>query len=150
MELNTGTNICEYKNEKTKWFLATRGMKLRTLAAHRTLYIGERALATNRKAAAICALKTVGRVGDGNNAAKHLAGNKLVEALAECAIYITVIRILDGRERMVLRETQNGWDWKTELQAQLDERNVLSELVGGLSDAARVTFILAADAINFY
>ena len=150
MELNTGTNICEYKNEKTKWFLATRGMKLRTLAAQRTLYIGERTVATNRKVAAICALKTAGRVGDGNNAAKHLAGNKLVEALADCAIYITVIRILDELERMVLRETQNGWDWKTELRAQLDERNVLYELVGGLSDAARVTFIRAADAINFY
>lgn len=77
MELNTGTNICEYKNEKTKWFLATRGVKLRTLAAQRTLYIGERTVATNRKVAAICALKTVGRVGDGNNAAKHLAGNKV-------------------------------------------------------------------------
>jgi hypothetical protein len=108
MELNTGTNICEYKNEKTKWFLATRGMKLRTLAAQRTLYIGERTVATNRKVEAICTLKTAGRVGDGNNAAKHLAGNKLVEALADCAIYITVIRILDELERMVLRETQNG------------------------------------------
>jgi hypothetical protein len=32
----------------------------------------------------------------------------LVEALADCAIYITVIRILDELERMVLRETQNG------------------------------------------
>jgi hypothetical protein len=114
------------------------------------LYIGERTVATNRKVEAICTLKTAGRVGDGNNAAKHLAGNKLVEALADCAIYITVIRILDELERMVLRETQNGWDWKTELRAQLDERNVLYELVGGLSDAARVTFIRAADAINFY
>jgi hypothetical protein len=30
----------------------------------------------------------------------------LVEALADCAIYMTVIRILGELERMVLRETQ--------------------------------------------
>jgi hypothetical protein len=77
MELNAGTNICEYKNEKTQRVLATRDMKLRTLASQRTLYIGERAVATNRKAAESCALKTAGRVGDGNNAAKHLSGNKV-------------------------------------------------------------------------
>jgi hypothetical protein len=49
---------------------------------------------------------------------------------------------------MMLKETEGGWDWKAGLRAQLDERNVLYELVGHLSKAARVTFAPAAGAIN--
>jgi hypothetical protein len=94
MELNTGTNICQYKDEKTKWFLATRGMKLSTLVAQRTLYIGERTIATNRKNAATQTINTAGRIGDGKNAAKHLAGDHLVEALADYAIYIGITAVI--------------------------------------------------------
>ena len=46
-------------------------------------------------------------------------------ALSDCAIYESIIAILDEVERMVKSETDEGWDWKTGLRAQLDERNVM-------------------------
>ena len=51
---------------------------------------------------------------------------------------------------MVRNETQEGWDWRTALRAQLEERNVLYELVKGLSDGGKVTFTPAWHAIGTY
>ena len=73
-DLHTGTSISRYR--VTKWFLATRGMKLRTLEAQRRLYIGERAIATRRKEEAMRDVKDAGRVGDGAKRPKEqLAGD---------------------------------------------------------------------------
>jgi hypothetical protein len=118
MELHTGKNICKYK--RTKWFLATRGQKLRITKAQRRLYRGEIAVTKRRKKALIEDSKVAGRIGDGNNEEKHAAGAKLATALADSAIYISIMKILDDVERMALKENEDGWDWKAGLRAQLD------------------------------
>jgi hypothetical protein len=59
MELHTGRGICEYK--QAKWFLATRGQKLRTIEAQRRLYRGEIAVTKRRKEALIKEVKVAGK-----------------------------------------------------------------------------------------
>jgi hypothetical protein len=54
-------------------------------------------------------------------------------------------------QSLTLRSKVNlGWDWKTGLLAQLEERNVMYAFVARFSAAEKTTFVPAASAINFY
>jgi hypothetical protein len=145
MELNTGTSLANHENQP--WFLATRGQKLRDIAAMRRSHLLANALVWGRKAVLVEALKAAGRI-RGLSDESYAAGKKLVEALADFAIYVSVVEILDNLEKMVLGEIQEGWNWRAGLRAQLDERFVLFGLVTNLSVDAQKAVNQAARAIN--
>jgi len=148
MEISTGTDILTWK--KTKWFLATRGQKLRTIAAQRNLYHKELNLATDKKAQLMESVRAAGD-GDGeDNPLKSERAKKLREAIADWSCYLTIMKILNEVEVMVVAETQASWDWKAGLRQQLDKRNVLYALTWNLSDEAMETFAEARSAINCF
>ena len=62
--------------------------------------------------------------------------------------YGAILKILGDVERMVQNKTWEHWNWKTSLRTRLDERNVLYELMGGLSKVALDTFPAAAKAYD--
>ena len=90
-------------------------------------------------------LVAAGRVKDGVNDAKHSAGEKLQEAVADIASFISIEGISAALYEMVKDETQSGWGLTKGPRAQLDERNVLYELATNLSHEARKIFDTAAE-----
>lgn len=145
MEDNTGTSI---HKKGQKWFLAARGAKFRTIEVWRRLYASQEGLAKGRKDALVEELKVAGRVKDGVNDAKHSAGEKLQEAVADIASFISIEGISAALYEMVKDETQSGWGLTKGPRAQLDERNVLYELASNLSYETRTDFDAAAEVYS--
>ncbi|CZR64312.1 uncharacterized protein PAC_14210 [Phialocephala subalpina] len=108
-------------------------------------------IAYKRRNAAQEAVRATHRIDENQgleNDAKKASSEKLREALADIAIYLSILNSFANIQAMVDDETKPGWDWKKGLRAQLDERNVIYALVGGLSIEADKTFLPAARAVN--
>lgn len=74
---------------------------------------------------------------DGFNEGTNAAGRDVRKALSDAILYLSVMTVLSKLEQMVKDETEEGWDWKMGLRAQLDERHVLFQMIEGLSVVAR-------------
>lgn len=88
---------------------------MRSIAKQRSTYLKEIGITNQRKAKATERLIAAGRIGDGDSVAKDKVAKELREALADTATYLSILKILNDVEKMVVDEKE-GWDWKTGLR----------------------------------
>ncbi|PVH77698.1 hypothetical protein DL98DRAFT_534467 [Cadophora sp. DSE1049] len=128
-DYDTGTEVAV--PQVSKWYLCTRGMRLRTLAIQKALWRGEHVDGFVR----LFILEMAARRADGTERLR--ARMALCNARIDMVLYRRILSTLRKVEEMLLEEALEGWDWRVGLRAQFDARDRLYyEEIGNLSSVA--------------
>ncbi|KAG4441503.1 hypothetical protein IFR05_003030 [Cadophora sp. M221] len=140
---DTGTEVLKFK--QAKWYLATRGERLRTLSHQAELWYSEARDGDLRVRFLEVALqRAVGRE-------IFHARMALCEARVDRVLYCAILDTIGQVERMLGDEEEEGWDWKVGLREQWDARDRLYLVeIEGLSDVAWDSAWLAAQRTMIY
>lgn len=141
---DTGTDHIQYRT--TKWYLATRGQRLRTLPIQLSLWREEKRLGKLR----VRVLEKASQIAVGGREILY-ARMALCEARVDGILHGQILATIVEVQAMVMEKVNDGWDWKVGLRAQLDARDRLYLVeITSLSAVGIISFKLAALIPNVY